>query len=79
METELEYKPLTTGIFSQNSVDYDSLMRRRIKKASNLLQPIFEAFSNAWEAIAGKGHSITVELHHLKEKIFLEKNFLSVR
>lgn len=79
METEVEYKPLTTGIFSQNSVDYDSLMRRRIKKASNLLQPIFEAFNNAWEAIAGKGHSITVELYHLKEKIFLEKNFLSVR
>ena len=75
METEPEYKPLTTGIFSQNSVDYDSLMRRRIKKASNLLQPIFEAFSNAWEAIAGKGHSITVELHHLKEKNIFGEEF----
>lgn len=75
METELEYKPLTTGIFSQNSVDYDSLMRRRIKKASNLLQPIFEAFSNAWEAIAGKGHSITVELHHQKEKNIFGEEF----
>lgn len=68
METGVEYKPLNTGIFSQNSVDYDSLMRRRIKKAPNLLQPIFEAFSNAWEATSGKGYSITVEIYHLKEK-----------
>ncbi len=67
MSVEIEFSPLTDGIFSQNSVDYDSLMRRRIKKASNSLQPIFEAFSNAWEAISGKGNSITIELHHIKE------------
>ena len=75
MSEEIEYTPLTDGIFSQNSVDYDSLMRRRIKKASNSLQPIFEAFSNAWEAISGIGNSITIELHHIKERNIFGNEF----
>lgn len=68
METSIEYQPLTQGVFSQNSVDYDSLMRRRIKKATNFLQPIFEAFSNAWEATSGKDDSISIELYHIKNQ-----------
>lgn len=75
MSEEIEYTPLTDGIFSQNSVDYDNLMRRRIKKASNSLQPIFEAFSNAWEAISGIGNSITIELHHIKERNIFGNEF----
>lgn len=75
MSEEIEYTPLTDGIFSQNSVDYDSLMRRRIKKASNSLQHIFEAFNNACKAIAGIGNSIKIELHHIKERNIFGNEF----
>lgn len=61
-----EYIPLKDGIFSPNTVDYESLMRRRIKKASSHLQPIYEAFSNALEATEGKDNCITIELNHIK-------------
>lgn len=64
----VEYTALKDGIFSPNSVDYNSLMRRRIKKANNPLQPIFEAFSNSLEATSGKHNSIHIELHHIKDK-----------
>lgn len=72
----VEYTALKDGIFSPNSVDYNSLMRRRIKKANNPLQPIFEAFSNSLEATSGKHNSIHIELH-LKIKTYLEINTLS--
>lgn len=64
----VEYQALHDGIFSPNTVDYESLMRRRIKKASNPLQPIFEAFSNSLEVTEGKGDSITIELYHQKSQ-----------
>lgn len=67
----VEYTALKDGIFSPNSVDYNSLMRRRIKKANNPLQPIFEAFSNSLEATSGKHNSIHIELHHIKDKNLL--------
>lgn len=70
----VEYSALTNGIFSPNSVDYNSLMRRRIRKANNPLQPIFESFSNSIEATSGQQNSIHIELYHLKEaKIFGEE------
>ncbi len=50
----VEYSPLIDGIFSPNTVDYESLMRRRIRKSSSPLQPIYEAFSNSLEATEGK-------------------------
>ncbi len=70
----IEYSPLTGGVFSPNSVDYESLMRRRIKKASSPLQPIYEAFSNSLEATEGKENHVTIELHHIKsQNIFGEE------
>lgn len=71
----VEYTALKDGIFSPNSVDYNSLMRRRIKKASNPLQPIFEAFSNSLEATSGKYNSIHIELYHLKGKDLFEDKY----
>lgn len=68
MDNLAEYRALTEGSFSPNTVDYDSVMRRRIKKSSNFLQPIFEAFSNSIEATSGKDNSIIVELHHIKRQ-----------
>ncbi|MFQ9854701.1 MAG: hypothetical protein ACLRXN_19965 [Bacteroides caccae] len=70
----VEYSALENGIFSPNSVDYNSLMRRRIKKATNPLQPIFEAFSNSLEATKGLYNNIHIELYHIKDKnLFGEK------
>lgn len=70
----VEYSALENGIFSPNSVDYNSLMRRRIKKATNPLQPIFEAFSNSLEATKGLHNNIHIELYHIKDKnLFGEK------
>lgn len=70
----VEYSALTNGTFSPNSVDYNSLMKRRIRKSGNPLQPIFESFSNSIEATNGQQNSIHIELYHLKEaKIFGEE------
>ena len=70
----VEYSPLIDGIFSPNTVDYESLMRRRIRKSSSHLQPLYEAFSNSLEATEGKENYITIELHHIKsQNIFGEE------
>lgn len=74
MNNPVEYIALKGGVFSPNTVDYESLMRRRIKKSQNSLQPIFEAFSNSMEATSGANNSITIELHHVKnQNIFGEE------
>lgn len=50
------------GVFVPQTFSYESLMRRRVKKHSSYLQPIYEAVSNSLEATTGKGDVITIRL-----------------
>ena len=50
------------GRFVEQTVSYESLMKKRVKKHSSFLQPIFEAVSNSLEATRGKGDNIVIRL-----------------
>ena len=52
----------TRGEFIKQTVSYESLMKRRVKKHSSFFQPIFEAVSNALEATNGKDDEIIIKL-----------------
>lgn len=59
----------TKGEFVPQTFSYESLMKRRVKKHSSFYQPIFEAVSNALEAINGKDDRIIVRLKVSKSLI----------
>ena len=48
---ELDLGILKNGKFIRQGISYPGLMASRIKKSSSFLQPLFEAFSNSWEAV----------------------------
>lgn len=52
----------TKGEFIRQTVSYESLMKRRVKKHPSFFQPIFEAVSNALEATNGKDDEIIIRL-----------------
>jgi len=52
----------TKGEFIKQTVSYESLMKRRVKKHSSFFQPIYEAVSNALEATNGKDDEIAIRL-----------------
>ena len=52
----------TQGRFVEQTFSYESLMKKRVKKHSSYLQPIFEAISNSLEATEGKDDSIIIRL-----------------
>lgn len=63
---ELDLGILKNGKFIRQGISYPGLMASRIKKSSSFLQPLFEAFSNSWEAVCGNDYDITIELCHNK-------------
>jgi hypothetical protein len=50
------------GRFVEQTVSYESLMKKRVKKHFSFLQPIFEAVSNSLEATKGKDDTIVIRL-----------------
>lgn len=50
------------GEFVKQTVSYESLMKRRVKKHVSFFQPIFEAVSNALEATDGSRDKIVIRL-----------------
>ena len=50
------------GKYIEQTVSYESLMKRRVKKHASFFQPIFEAVSNALEATEGGGDRIVIRL-----------------
>ena len=44
----------STGRFVEQTVSYESLMKKRVKKHSSFLQPIFEAVSNSLRLLKGE-------------------------
>lgn len=50
------------GEFVKQTVSYESLMKRRVKKHASFFQPIFEAVSNALEATDGSRDKIVIRL-----------------
>lgn len=55
-------KDYTNGRFVEQTFSYESLMKKRVKKHSSFLQPIFEAVSNSLEATKGKDDTIVIRL-----------------
>lgn len=55
-------KDYTKGRFVEQTFSYESLMKKRVKKHSSFLQPIFEAVSNSLEATKGKDDTIVIRL-----------------
>lgn len=52
----------STGRFVEQTVSYESLMKKRVKKHSSFLQPIFEAVSNSLEATKGRNDTIVISM-----------------
>ena len=50
------------GEFIKQTVAYEFLMKKRVKKHPSFFQPILEAVSNAFEATKGKGDRIVIRL-----------------
>lgn len=63
---ELDLGILKDGKFIRQGISYPGLMESRIKKSSSFLQPLFESFSNSWEAVRDHDYYITIELCHSK-------------
>ena len=55
-------KDYTKGRFVEQTFSYESLMKKRVKKHSSFLQPLFEAVSNSLEATKGKDDTIVIRL-----------------
>jgi hypothetical protein len=52
----------STGRFVEQTVSNESLMKKRVKKHSSFLQPIFEAVSNSLEATKGRNDTIVISM-----------------
>lgn len=68
----------TQGRFVEQTFSYESLMKKRVKKHSSYLQPIFEAISNSLEATEGKDDSIIIRLKVSKSSIPDKYEFNSI-
>lgn len=65
---ELDLDILKNGQFVRQGISYLGLMESRIKKSTSLLQPLFEAFSNSWEAVNDNNYEFKIELYQNKAK-----------
>ena len=63
----------SNGDFIKQTVSYESLMKRRVKKHASFFQPIFEAVSNALEATNGSEDRVVIRLK--VSKSLLENTF----
>lgn len=68
----------TNGRFVEQTFSYVSLMKKRVKKHSSFLQPIFEAVSNSLEATKGKDDTIVIRLKVSKASIPDKYEFNSI-
>lgn len=72
---ELLSDKLPDGKYSPAGVDYPTVLRKRVKKSSSILQPLYEAISNSLEATTGKENNITVSICKSKEKQLISNSF----
>ena len=68
----------TNGRFVEQTFSYVSLMKKRVKKHSSYLQPIFEAVSNSLEATDGKDDIIVIKLKVSKASVPEKFEFNSI-
>lgn len=66
------------GRFVPQTFSYESLMKRRVKKHSSYLQPIYEVVSNSLEATSGKEDYITIRLKVSKSSTPDKYEFCSI-
>ena len=66
------------GRFVPQTFSYESLMKKRVKKHSSFLQPIYEAVSNSLEATSGKEDYVTIRLKVSKSSTPDKYEFCSI-
>ena len=67
-------KELKNGKVIKQYISYPSMMRKQIKKHPLFLQPLFEAFSNALEALTGEDDTIIVRIKFAKNSLYNEND-----
>lgn len=79
METYFVYEDVINepGSFYETDVDYPALMKKHITKHGSCLQPIFEAFSNSFEATKDENDEIAV-LMNFSHLLMGKRKILSI-
>lgn len=74
----LSIKNLRNGYYSPAGVDYQTVLRKRVRKSGTFLQPLYEAISNSLEATTGKENHIIVTICKSKQLFSDSFSFLSL-
>lgn len=74
----LSLKNLPKGVYSPAGVDYPTVLRKRVRKSGNILQPLYEAISNSLEATLGNENHIIVTICKNKQLFSDTYSFLSL-
>ena len=74
----LSLKNLPEGVYSPAGVDYPTVLRKRVRKSGNILQPLYEAISNSLEATVGSENHIIVTICKNKQLFSDTHSFLSL-
>lgn len=74
----LSLKNLPEGVYSPAGVDYPTVLRKRVRKSGNILQPLYEAISNSLEATLGSENHIIVTICKNKQLFSDTYSFLSL-
>lgn len=74
----LSLKNLPRGVYSPAGVDYPTVLRKRVRKSGNILQPLYEAISNSLEATVGSENHIIVTICKNKQLFSDMHSFLSL-
>ena len=59
----------STGRYVEQTVSYESLMKKRVKKHSSFLQPIFEAVSKVTELLCLQLEKLPLIAEHALEMV----------
>lgn len=74
----LSLNQLTEGNFSPAGVDYQTILKKRVKKSGTILQPLYEAISNSLEATIGSENHIIITICKNKQLLSDTFSFLSL-
>ena len=66
------------GSFYETDVEFPSLMRKHIQKHGTVLQPLYEAISNSFEATKDEKDSITIAMNFSRSGVGGVRDLLSV-
>lgn len=69
----LSLKNLPEGVYSPAGVDYPTVLRKRVRKSGNILQPLYEAISNSLEATVGSENHISLYMEIIRYSDLLKR------